>query len=166
MRGWDCLPADMVSISCAAPALPGPSPLPRCCSERGHREDRILTGHMLLHGTFIDQVVELLQIDLDHVLNGVPVTAGQGWVHPGLVEADGPGVLIKRTELDVFQQAQSLCVHEGGVLEGGGLEQPDSEGPYTRQGSTGGDGSGRRGLGKVEGLRDRSWGLQGPAGPL
>lgn len=105
MRVWDCLSAGMVSIPCAVPALPGPSPLPRYCLKRGRREDHVLTGHILLHGTFIDQVVELLEIDPDHVLNGVPVTAGQGWAHPGLVEADGPGVLIKRTELNVFQQA-------------------------------------------------------------
>lgn len=70
-------------------------------------------------------------------------------MHPGLVEADGPRVLIKRTKLDVLQKAQPLCVHKGCVLENGGLEQSESEGPYTRQESARGDGSGNRGLGKV-----------------
>jgi len=144
------------------PALPGPSPPPRCCSERAHQKDQILTGHVLLRGTFIDHVSELIQIDLDHVLNGVPVTAGQGWAHPGLVEADDPSVLIKRTQLDVLQQAQPLCVHEGGVLKGGGLEQPDGEGPW-RQGSRGGEESGRGGLGKAEGRVLRVAGTCGPS---
>lgn len=97
-------------------------------------------------------MAELLQVDFYHVLNGVPVTAGQGWAHPGLIEVDIPGALVQSPKLYVFQQAKSLCVHKGGVLESGNLEQPDSEGPYGRPyESARGEGDTGRGLGKAKG---------------
>ena len=63
-----------------------------------------------MHGLFVNQMLELLQIDLKQIVDGVPVSVGQGWAHPGLAEVDGPCMFFKKTKFDVFQQAQSLRV--------------------------------------------------------
>lgn len=78
MRGWELSSCGYGQNLLCSSSTARSIPFPRCCSEKGCREDWILTGHILLKCTFTDQVDELLQIDPDHVLNGVPVTAGQG----------------------------------------------------------------------------------------